>query len=381
MNTESPSHSSSFWYGKRVLITGHTGFKGGWLSLWLQQLGAEVVGLSLSPPTTPSLFQEARVAEGMTSLHEDIRDLEAVRTVFAEWRPEIVFHLAAQSLVPHSYQKPVDTYTTNVMGTIHVLEAIRHTDSVRVGVFVTSDKCYENQESALWGFRETDRMGGKDPYSNSKGCAELVVASYRDSFFSDRHERAESALGSVRAGNVVGGGDWAEDRLLPDILRAFSEGRPVYVRSPEAVRPWQHVLDPLAGYMELARHLWRAKEAYVGGWNFGPSDRDVRPVQYVVDKMIEKWGPDATAVIDDGPHPPEATYLRLDCSKARTLLGWQPVLGLDDALTWTVEWHRAVHDGADMRKISLAQIRRYRDRVEADGSRERSRSRSRSAVL
>ena len=363
-----------------MLVTGHSGFKGGWLSLWLQQLGAEVVGFSLPPPTTPSLFHEARVAKGMTSLHGDVGDLEAVQRVFAEWRPEIVFHMAAQSLVRHSYQEPVETYRTNVMGTVHVLEALRHTDSVRVGVVVTSDKCYENQEPALWGYRETDRMGGTDPYSNSKGCAELVVASYRDSFFSGKDGKAVGALGSVRAGNVIGGGDWAKDRLLPDILCAFTEKRPVHVRSPEAVRPWQHVLDPLAGYMELARHLWSAKDAYVGGWNFGPSDRNARSVQYVVEKMIEKWGPDATAVIDDGLHPPEATYLRLDCSKAQTLLGWQPVMGLDDALTWTVEWHRAVHDGADPRACTLDQIRRYRKRADAHRARGQDRRLSRSAA-
>lgn len=363
MAPQASSNTSSFWNGKRVLVTGHTGFKGGWLSLWLQQLGADVVGFSLASPTTPSLFHEARVAEGMNSLYGDVRNPDAVQAAFSEWKPEIVFHLAAQSLVRPSYQVPADTYMTNVMGTVHVLEAIRHTDSVRVGVFVTSDKCYENRESALWAYRETDRMGGEDPYSNSKGCAELVVAAYRESYFSAGNDHG-CAIASVRAGNVIGGGDWAEDRLLPDIIRAFSEGRPVYIRHPEAVRPWQHVLDPLAGYMQLAQHLWSEGSEYVGGWNFGPSERDARPVQYVVDRMVEKWGPDATALIDDGQHPSEATYLRLDCSKARLLLGWDPLLPLEDALAWTVDWHRAVSTGTDPRDLTLDQIRCYQKRAQ-----------------
>lgn len=354
----SSSRAPSFWAGKRVLVTGHTGFKGGWLALWLQALGADVVGLSLAPPTTPSLFRQARVAEGMTSLHGDIRDLDVVRDAMATHEPEIVFHLAAQSLVRASYRAPVETYATNVMGTVHVLEAMRQVGSARVGVVVTSDKCYENRESMLWGYREHDPMGGHDPYSNSKGCAELVAAAYRDSFFGGP-QGLPLALATARAGNVLGGGDWAEDRLVPDIVRAFAVGRPVHIRRPDAVRPWQHVLEPLGGYLRLAERLWAEGDERAGAWNFGPDEEDARPVGHVVEQMIERWGNGATAVLDDGPHPHEATYLRLDCSKARALLDWRPRLSLDQALAWTVEWYREVDRGAEARALTTDQIHRY----------------------
>lgn len=357
------SEATAFWRKKRVLITGHTGFKGSWLALWLQSLGADVVGFALDPPSAPSLFEQARVGEGITSVLGDIRDLTRVRDVMATYRPEVVFHLAAQSLVRPSYQSPVDTYATNVMGTVHVLDAMRQVGSARVGVVVTSDKCYENRESMLWGYRETDPMGGHDPYSNSKGCAELVTSAYRRSFFAG--EDASLALATARAGNVIGGGDWAEDRLIPDVIRAFAAGEPVHVRRPDAIRPWQHVLEPLRGYLLLAERLWSDGAPLAEGWNFGPDDRDARPVQHIVEQMIDRWGAGASAVLDDGPHPHEATYLRLDCSKARALLGWRPRLPLDEALAWTVEWYRGVEDGADPRALTLDQIHQYTHRLSA----------------
>lgn len=346
-----------FWTGKTVLVTGHTGFKGGWLALWLHTLGATVVGLALDPPSTPSLFETARIADVVTSVHGDVRSLDTVVQVMEEHQADVVFHLAAQSLVRPSYENPAETYATNVMGTVHVLEAVRRVDSVRSVVIVTSDKCYENRESALWGYREADPMGGFDPYSNSKGCAELVVSSYRRSFFSNGARSV--GVGSARAGNVIGGGDWADDRLIPDVARAFSAGEPVHIRHPQAVRPWQHVLEPVRGYLMLAHALWVDRESYAGGWNFGPEDRDARPVGEIVDQLMSIWGEDARAVLAPGPHPHEASFLRLDCSKARALLGWGPRLPLDDALEWTVEWYQAVRDGASAREMSLRQIDRY----------------------
>jgi len=349
-----------FWNGKRVLITGHTGFKGGWLSLWLQHRGAEVTGLALDPPSTPNLFTRARVDANMVSHHGDVRDVEIVVDVFEQVRPDIVFHMAAETLVRPSYEAPVSTYATNVMGTVHVLEAMRQTGSARVGVFITSDKCYQNDDSSLWGFRETDAMGGNDPYSSSKGCAELVISAYRTSYFAeDEGNGARTSIATVRAGNVIGGGDWATDRLVPDVIRAFSEGRAVHIRQPDAVRPWQHVLDPLSGYMRVAERLWTEGAKYAEAWNFGPNEDDARPVRSVVETMIEKWGPDAMLVIDDGPHPHEDSYLRLDCSKGRRLLDWAPRLPLEEALAWTVDWYRTERERDDMRSVTLGQIRSY----------------------
>jgi CDP-glucose 4,6-dehydratase len=277
-----------------------------------------------------------------------------------ECRPDIVFHLAAQSLVRASYHNPVETYATNVMGTIHVLEAMRGVGTVRAGVLVTSDKCYENRESMLWGYRENDPMGGYDPYSNSKGCAELVASAYRRSFLTGDQNGAEGpAVATARAGNVIGGGDWAADRLIPDIVRSFVAGRPVHIRRPDAIRPWQHVLEPLSGYLCLAERLWTDGHERAGAWNFGPDEDDARPVEHVVERMAARWGGGATAVLDEGPHPHEATYLRLDCSKARALLDWRPRLPLDQALAWTVEWYREVDRGADARTLTTDQIHRY----------------------
>lgn len=346
--------NSEFWRGKRVFITGHTGFKGSWLSLWLQSMGAELCGLALAPPTNPDLFTEARVAEGMANSIGDIRDFETVRAAMAEFSPEIVIHMAAQPLVRLSYNEPVATYATNVMGTVHVLEAARHAGSVRAIVNVTTDKCYENREWE-WGYREGEPMGGHDPYSNSKGCSELVTSAYRRSFF----QSSGIALASARAGNVIGGGDWAVDRLLPDILRAFERNQPVVIRNPHATRPWQHVLEPLSGYLSLAEKLYTEGQAWAEGWNFGPHDEDARPVQWIVEHMVEAWGQGANWQLDGGLHPHEANYLKLDISKAKVRLGWHPRWNLAVALGHITTWHRAWLDKEDMRAQCLAQIQQY----------------------
>ncbi|QQE67080.1 CDP-glucose 4,6-dehydratase [Leptolyngbya sp. BL0902] len=352
-----------FWRGKRVFVTGHTGFKGSWLSLWLQQLGAEVVGFSQPAPTEPSLFEAAQVAQGMTSLVGDVRDLEGITQAMDNAQPEIVLHLAAQPLVRYSYQNPVETYATNVMGTVNVLEAVRHTPSVRVAVIITSDKCYENREW-VWGYRENEAMGGHDPYSNSKGCAELVTAAYRSSFFApETYDQHRVAVASVRAGNVIGGGDWALDRLIPDMIKAFHQGQPVLIRNPHAIRPWQHVLEPLGGYLLLAEKLWHHGPDFVGGWNFGPHDEDAKPVSWIVDRLTTLWGDGATWELDGGSHPHEAHYLKLDCSKAKARLGWEPRLTLADTLEWVVEFYQGYYGGQSARSIAENQIQRYQART------------------
>jgi CDP-glucose 4,6-dehydratase len=349
----------SFWAGKTVLLTGHTGFKGSWLSLWLQSMGANVIGYALAAPTTPSLFSAAAVAEGMTHIEADVRDFAALSAAFKKYQPEIVIHMAAQPLVRYSYANPIETYSTNVMGTVHVLEAARLTDSVRAIVNVTSDKCYENREWA-WGYRENEPMGGYDPYSNSKGCAELVASAYRNSFFNpDKFADHRTALASARAGNVIGGGDWAEDRLIPDIMRAIVQGRPVHIRSPHAIRPWQHVLEPLSGYLVLAQKLFEDGVSFAEGWNFGPNDEDAKPVSWIVEQLTRTWGEGASWVLDDGDHPHEAHYLKLDCSKAKMQLGWRPRWRLDQTLTAIVDWHRAHQADENMRDFSLGQIQSY----------------------
>ena len=352
MNTE-------FWRGKRVLLTGHTGFKGSWLSLWLQSMGAQVVGFALAPPTKPSLFEVAGIEQGMTSIISDIRDLAHLRQVFAEHQPEIVIHMAAQPLVRYSYIEPVETYSTNVMGVVNLLEAVRSTPSVKAVVNVTTDKCYENREWA-WGYRENEAMGGYDPYSSSKGCAELVTAAYRNSYFhpAKYHEHGV-AIASARAGNVIGGGDWAEDRLIPDIMRAITEGRAVNIRNPQAIRPWQHVLEPLSGYLLLAQKLYEDGATYAEGWNFGPNDEDAKPVQWIVERLTQSWGEGASWLLDGGEHPHEAHYLKLDCSKAKGQLNWHPRWHLDEALVKIVDWHQAWRDEKDMREMTLRQISAY----------------------
>lgn len=343
-----------FWRGKRVLVTGHTGFKGSWLSLWLQSLGAEIRGLALAPPTTPSLFLEAGVGQGMASTIGDIRNFETVQTCMAAFRPDIVMHLAAQPLVRLSYADPVATYATNVMGTVHVLEAARSVGSVRAIINVTTDKCYENREW-IWGYREDEPMGGHDPYSNSKGCAELVSSAYRRSFL----RGADIALATARAGNVIGGGDWAQDRLVPDILRALQQREPVLVRNPHAIRPWQHVLEPLSGYLLLAERLCEHGQADAEGWNFGPRDEDARPVQWIVEHMCDSWVDGGNWSLQPGDHPHEASFLKLDISKACQRLQWGPRWSLDTALTQVSEWHQAWLAGQDMRALCLQQINQY----------------------
>ena len=348
------------WKGRRVLITGHTGFKGSWLSAWLHLMGAEVTGYALAPPTDPSLFEQARLGELVHHNQADIRDLERVRAAVDAARPEVVFHLAAQPLVRLSYEQPVETYATNVMGTVHLLEAIRQVGGVAACVCVTSDKCYENREW-VWPYRETDPMGGHDPYSSSKGCSELVIAAYRSSYFPPAKIASGGlALASVRAGNVIGGGDWALDRLVPDLVRAFARGEAPLIRSPRSVRPWQHVLEALGGYIMIAERLLAGEAEFADAWNFGPSDDDARPVSWIVERMQARWGGGAAAPkADTGPQPHEAGLLRLDSSKARGALGWRPALTLDDALGWIVDWYQQVGGGADARAVTFSQIQDY----------------------
>lgn len=351
--------SRVFWQGKRVLLTGHTGFKGSWLSLWLQSMGAQVTGYALVPPTNPSLFEIGEVGKGMASITGDIRDLAKLQATFAEHRPEIVFHMAAQSLVRHSYRNPVETYAANVMGTVHLLEAVRNTSGVKAVVTVTSDKCYENREW-VWGYRENEPLGGHDPYSNSKGCAELVTAAYRNSYFHpDKYKEHGIAVASARAGNVIGGGDWAEDRLIPDIMRAISQNKPVSIRNPHSIRPWQHVLEPLSGYLLLAQKLYEEGANYAEGWNFGPDDKDARPVQWIVDSLTKSWGEGASWILDGADHPHEAHYLKLDCAKAKAMLEWYPRWQLSDTLVSIVDWHKAFLNKANMRVFTLGQISQY----------------------
>jgi CDP-glucose 4,6-dehydratase len=349
----------TFWRGKRVFLTGHTGFKGSWLSLWLQTLGATVAGYALDPPSNPNLFEAAKVASQMESSHGDICDLPAMRSVIASFKPEVVLHLAAQSLVRPSYQDPLLTYKTNVIGSANLLECVRECASVRSVVVVTSDKCYENRESSR-PYRETDTLGGYDPYSSSKACTELVVAAYRNSFFPlERYSEHRVAIATARAGNVIGGGDWAQDRLVPDIIRGFSAGRSVPLRNPHATRPWQHVLEPLRGYLSLAERLFQDGAKFSGPWNFGPPYSDAKPVEWIIKRLAEQWGAEARWEVDAGPHPHEASMLQLDWSKAAKELGWRPVLNLAEALDTTLSWYREFFAGKDARKMCLEQINAY----------------------
>jgi len=345
----------NFWKGKKVLVTGHTGFKGSWMSLWLQQMGAEVVGYSLAPPTEPSLYNDARVGEGIESNEADIRDLARVQQVISDSKPDIIFHLAAQPLVRYSYDHPIETYETNVMGTVNVLESARREPSVKVVVCITTDKCYENHEW-VWGYRENEPMGGFDPYSSSKGCSELVISAYRNSYFSSGEG---PAVASVRAGNVIGGGDWAEDRLIPDIVRAMMKDEAVIIRAPHSIRPWQHVLEPLSGYMLLAERLWSEKEAFAEAWNFGPNDEDAQPVEWIVERLTKSWGDGASWVLDKDVNPHEAQYLKLDISKVKSVLGYEPRLNLGTTLDWVTEWYKAYHNGDDMRQVTQQQIAQF----------------------
>lgn len=344
------------WKDRRVFLTGHTGFKGSWLGLWLAKLGARVCGYALAPPAEPNLFTVARVDEAVEDVRGDLLDLHRLSSSMREFCPEVVFHLAAQSLVRRSYADPVGTYATNVLGTAHVLESVRHTPSVRAVVVVTSDKCYENREWN-WGYREQDVLGGRDPYSNSKACAELVSNAFRDSFFSTNGNGA--ALATGRAGNVIGGGDWAEDRLIPDLMRGFLAGRPVFIRNPTAVRPWQHVLEPLHGYLMLAERLLQEGSPFATAWNFGPRNEDTRSVSWIARSLAELWGDGAAWERDAGTHPHEASLLKLDCSQARERLHWCPMLDLPAALEMIVTWFRAYQSGHDMQRTTLDQIDFY----------------------
>ena len=349
----------SFWKGKRVLVTGHTGFKGGWLTLWLQNVGAEVTGFSINIPSEPSFYKVARVHQDVNSLRGDIRDFDCLKNVIEKHRPEIVIHMAALPLVRHSYKYPLDTLSTNILGSIHVLEAIRQSGGVRVVINVTSDKCYENREW-VWGYRETDPMGGHDPYSSSKGCSELITAAYRQSFFrSSVNTEPTVALSSARAGNVIGGGDWSQDRLIPDMVRSFVNKRPIVIRSPGAIRPWQHVLDPLNGYMILAEKLWEQGESFADSWNFGPNENDSCSVAKIADQVIVEWGEEVTWEKDTQSSAHEATQLKLDCSKAKNSLGWVPSWIFEKTIHKTVEWYKAHLKGHEMRSFSLQQISEY----------------------
>lgn len=348
-----------FWKNRRVFLSGHTGFKGGWLSLWLQQLGAEVTGYALVPPTQPNLFEIANVASGMNSIIGDVRDGNKLKHTMSEARPEVVIHMAAQPLVRYSYNNPEETYSTNVMGLVNLLEAVRATPGVKSVVNVTSDKCYENKEWH-WGYRENDPMGGYDPYSNSKGCAELITACYRSTYFNpDKYSEHGVALASARAGNVIGGGDWAEDRLVPDMIRAISKGEAVEIRNPDAIRPWQHVLEPLSGYLKLAEKLHSDNTDFAEGWNFGPHDHESKTVGWAIERLTKIWGSGAKWSQDHQQHPHEATYLKLDCSKAHSRLGWHPIWNIDFTIEKIVEWHKAYDQGADMRQMTLSQINSY----------------------
>ena len=350
----------AFWQGKSVFLTGHTGFKGSWLSLWLQNLGASLTGYALAPPTNPSLFDLARVSDGMHSIEGDVRDLEAFKSALIEAEPVIVIHMAAQSLVRDSYQNPVDTLASNVMGTAHLFEAILATPSVRAVVNITTDKCYENKEW-IWGYREHDPMGGHDLYSASKACAELISSAYRTSFFQpDGHK---VAMATARAGNVIGGGDWAKDRLMTDLTTALTSGKPVLIRNPNAIRPWQHVLEPLRGYLMLAERLFTHGAEYAEAWNFGPNDEDAKPVSWLTERLTEFWGGNAQWQVQPGDHPHEANYLKLDISKAKTKLGWSPSMDLERALWLTAKWAQQIATGADARAITLQQIQTYQEEV------------------
>lgn len=348
--------NAAFWQGKRVLVTGHTGFKGGWLCLWLQSMGAQVTGFSLPPTSMPNLFDVAQVADGMASVIGDLRDRDSVQSLFALHRPEIVFHLAAQSLVGASYEDPVGTYASNVMGTVHVLDAARSCSCVRAVVNITSDKCYENREWC-WPYRENDPLGGYDPYSSSKACAELVTAAYRRSFLA----KAGCALASARAGNVIGGGDWAVSRLVPDLMRAVRDRQSVSLRHPNAVRPWQHVLDALHGYMLLAERLWKDGGCYGEPWNFGPAQEDMKPVVWLAEKLLALRGQMDFLVREEGDSFHEAGILKLDSSMARMRLGWSPRLSLEQALAWVAEWYAAFDAGGNMRALSEKQLSRYQE--------------------
>ena len=348
--------AAEFWNGRRVFVTGHTGFKGGWLVLWLKKLEAVVAGYSLPPQTSPSLFDVAKIDHDINNLIADINDLGRLKTEMRLFEPEIVFHLAAQPLVRYSYDSPLETLRTNIMGTANVLESVRQAPTVRAVVIVTTDKCYDNKEWE-WGYRETDALGGYDPYSGSKAAVEIVTASYRNSFFSqERFLEHRVAVATARAGNVIGGGDWSPDRLIPDLLRSIEGGRPLVLRNPGSVRPWQHVLEPLNGYLQLAERLVESGPAFAESWNFGPGENDTISVLEIVKKMNHKSRSPVEVETSGSPQPHEANVLRLDTSKARVRLGWRPVLSIDTAINWIMDWVLSYQSGQDMRVVTRKQI-------------------------
>lgn len=347
--------NTKFWKGKRVYLTGHTGFKGSWLSLWLSSMGAIVKGYALSPNTEPALFNIANVSAIIDSEIGDIRNLELVKKSMATFGPDILIHLAAQPLVRLSYHEPIETYSTNVMGTANVLEAARYCDNLKAIVSVTTDKVYENKEW-VWGYREEEPIGGYDPYSSSKGCAELITSAYRRSFFS---EHSSAALASARAGNVIGGGDWALDRLIPDVLRSFAKREPVIIRNPLSTRPWQHVLEPLSGYLLLAESLYQNGHDFASAWNFGPEDSDCKSVAWILDKMVAKWKDGVAWKLDKDPQPHEARFLKLDCSKAKAELQWSPIWNIETVIDKIYDWQNHLVQGADMQDYCLKEIHSY----------------------
>jgi CDP-glucose 4,6-dehydratase len=349
------------WQGRRVFITGHTGFKGSWLSLWLARRGAKIRGYALDPAVEPNLFTAAAVSDVLDDLRGDIRDYAKLEGSIIEFAPEVIFHLAAQPLVRRSYEDPLGTYATNIMGTAHVLEAVRKTPSVRAVVCITTDKCYLNQEW-VWPYRETDPLGGHDPYASSKACAEIVSAAFRSSYFPvDRLQEHHVALATARAGNVIGGGDWSEDRLIPDLIRGFQTNQPVLIRHPKAIRPWQHVLEPLYGYIMLAEQLLAERAQFASAFNFGPADEDAWPVERIATTIADMWGEGASWLRDSTPSVHEAHFLRLDSSKARAELGWRPRLKIEAGLEWTMAWYKAWQQEADMRRRTEAQIDAYEE--------------------
>ncbi len=350
---------ASFYCGKRVFVTGHTGFKGSWICLLLNKMGAKVTGYALEPPTNPSLFEQTKIEPGINHNVGDVRDLVYLTKIISEAKPEIVFHMAAQPLVRESYKIPVETYSINVMGTVHLLEAVRQTNGVKALVNVTTDKCYENREWH-WGYRENEPMGGYDPYSNSKGCSELVTAAFRNSYFNPKTFKEHGvAIATARAGNVIGGGDWAEDRLIPDFIRAILKGEKVQIRSPYAIRPWQHVLEPLTGYLTLAKALYEHGPDFASGWNFGPDDSDSQNVEWITQRICQLWGNGASFEVDKNPQPHEANYLKLDCSKAKAELGWVPKWDIETTLESIVDWTKAYLNKEDLKTVCEKQIVDY----------------------
>ena len=346
-----------FWSGKKVLITGHTGFKGSWLAFWLKMLGAEICGYSLAPEIEPNLFKDLELEKKMRSILGDIRDLPHFEKTVQSFQPEIVFHLAAQSLVRKSYKEPLETYTTNVIGTVNILESIRRTDSVKSVVIITTDKVYENKEWH-WAYRENERLGGFDPYSSSKACAELAVSAYRNSFFG----ASDCLIATARAGNVIGGGDWSEDRLLPDVFRSLVFGEKLEIRNPDSIRPWQHLLEPLDGYMKLAEKLYASEKNFAEAWNFGPAEEDSKPVGWILDEVKRVWREPVNWEIDKSIQPHEAKNLKLDSTKAKSELNWLPKLSLNEAVKLTTEWYRAFKEKVDLVELTSNQINFYQDK-------------------